>query len=104
MSCLLPLDICVLGKLPELDILFILNIRYSVQPVSFTDDEGLVGESTKNTFHSNPTNPVFHIKHLIGCKIDEADIEKDTKHWSFGVADKGGIRESHFGLPPASLP
>ena len=43
--------------------------------------EARVGDSAKNAFHSNPTNTVFDAKRLIGRKIQEADLQRDLKHW-----------------------
>ncbi|KAL4062616.1 heat shock protein 70 family [Scleroderma yunnanense] len=56
--------------------------------VGFTDDERLVGDSAKNAFHSNPKNTVFDAKRLIGRKFDEPEVQRDTKHWPFTVANK----------------
>ncbi|KIL58290.1 hypothetical protein M378DRAFT_170815 [Amanita muscaria Koide BX008] len=58
--------------------------------VGFTDDERLVGDSAKNAFHTNPTNTVFDAKRLIGRKMDDADIQRDMKHWPFKVLEKSG--------------
>ncbi|KAF8622805.1 hypothetical protein AX15_006732 [Amanita polypyramis BW_CC] len=68
--------------------------------VSFTDEERLVGDSAKNAFHSNPTNTVFDAKRLIGRRMDDADIQRDMKHWPFKVTEKNGkpyIQVQHKG-------
>jgi heat shock protein 5 len=49
-----------------------------------------VGDSAKNAYHSNPENTVFDANRLICHKTDEADIERDMKHWSFQIVDKDG--------------
>jgi molecular chaperone DnaK (HSP70) len=49
-----------------------------------------VGDSAKNTFHSNPTNTVFDAKHLIGQKMDNLSLKHDMKHFTFNIVDKGG--------------
>ena len=49
-----------------------------------------VGDSAKNAFHSNPENTVFDAKRLIGRKYDDAEIQRDMKHWPFKVTSKGG--------------
>jgi heat shock protein 5 len=68
--------------------------------VSFTDDERLVGDSAKNAYASNPENTVFDAKRLIGRKIDEPEVKKDSKNWPFKLVDKSGkpsIRVKHKG-------
>ncbi|ELW48445.1 Heat shock cognate 71 kDa protein [Tupaia chinensis] len=33
----------------------------------------------------NPTNTIFDTKHLIGCRLDDAVVQSDMKHWPFMV-------------------
>jgi heat shock protein 5 len=49
--------------------------------VSFGDGERLVGDAAKHAFHTNPENTVFDAKRLIGRKLDDADVQRDMKHW-----------------------
>jgi heat shock protein 5 len=49
-----------------------------------------VGDSAKNTFHSNLTNTVFNAKHLIGRKMDNLELKHDMRHFPFNIVDKGG--------------
>jgi heat shock protein 5 len=35
-----------------------------------------VGDSAKNVFHSNCENTVFDVKHLIGCKVDNPEVQR----------------------------
>ncbi|KAF8335623.1 Hsp70 protein-domain-containing protein [Amanita rubescens] len=66
-----------------------------------TDKERLVGDSAKNTFHSNPENTIFDAKRLIGRRMDDDDIKKDMKPWPFKVIEKNGrpsIVVKHKGL------
>ncbi|KAL7412183.1 heat shock protein 70 [Mrakia frigida] len=58
--------------------------------VAFTDDERMVGDAAKNQAPQNPRNTVFDAKRLVGRKFDEADVQRDMKHWPFKVSSKGG--------------
>merc|ERR1712093_718706 len=53
--------------------------------VAFTDSERLIGNAAKNQVSMNPLNTVFDAKRLIGRKFDDADVQKDMKHWPFTV-------------------
>lgn len=44
-------------------------------------------DTTKNQVVVNPTNMIFDAKCLIGCRLDDAVIQFDRKHWSFRVVD-----------------
>ncbi|PSR75422.1 hypothetical protein PHLCEN_2v9127 [Hermanssonia centrifuga] len=46
------------------------------------------GDAAKNAYHSNPKSTVFNAKRLVGCKIDDPDIQRDQKHWPFKVVKK----------------
>ncbi|KZT57619.1 heat shock protein 70 [Calocera cornea HHB12733] len=68
--------------------------------VSFSDDERLVGDAAKNAYSSNPKNTVFDAKRLIGRRFDDAEVQKDMKHWPFNIINKGGkpiIQVQHKG-------
>ncbi|KAL7420720.1 ATPase with role in protein import into the ER [Cryptotrichosporon argae] len=58
--------------------------------VAFTDDERLIGDAAKNQAPQNPTNTVFDAKRLIGRNYDDADVQRDMKHWPFKIVNKGG--------------
>ncbi|MBK6597600.1 MAG: molecular chaperone DnaK [Proteobacteria bacterium] len=48
--------------------------------VAFTkDDEVLVGQSAKRQAVTNPTNPLYAVKRLIGRKYDDDVVQKDAK-------------------------
>ena len=53
--------------------------------VSFTDDEKLVGDASKNVSTMNPKNTLYDIKRLIGRKYDDSTVQSDIKLWSFEV-------------------
>ena len=68
--------------------------------VAFTDSERLIGESAKNQAAGNPTNTIFDAKRLIGRDINDADLQKDIKHYPFEVVSndvKPMIKISHMG-------
>jgi len=56
--------------------------------VSFTQDERLIGEASKNSVANNPTNTVFDTKRLIGKKFDDPNTQADIKHFSYDVIDR----------------
>jgi len=58
--------------------------------VGFNESERLVGDGAKNQVAMNPTNTIFDAKRLIGRKFNEANVQKDMKHWPFKVIDVGG--------------
>jgi molecular chaperone DnaK (HSP70) len=49
-----------------------------------------IGDSAKNAYPSNPSNTVFDAKRLIGRKVGDADVKRDTKHWPFKLSEKNG--------------
>ena len=57
--------------------------------VSFTAEERLIGEASKSSAASNPTNTVFDAKRLIGKNFDDANVQKYMKHLSYNVIDQG---------------
>ncbi|PGH09182.1 chaperone DnaK [Blastomyces parvus] len=64
--------------------------RITPSYVAFTDDERLVGDAAKNQYAANPTRTIFDIKRLIGRKFDDADAQKDMKHFPFRVVNRDG--------------
>jgi len=57
--------------------------------VSFTTEERLIGEASKSSAASNPSNTVFDAKRLIGKNFDDAKVQSDMKHLSYNVIDQG---------------
>ena len=53
----------------------------SVARIHLIELSGSIGDSAKNTFHSNPQNTVFDAKRLIGRNFDDPEVQKDMKHW-----------------------
>nr|GEV08594.1 heat shock cognate 70 kDa protein-like [Tanacetum cinerariifolium] len=53
--------------------------------VAFNDSEMLVGDSAKYQIARNPTNTVFDVKHLIGNKFSDPQVQNDMKMWPFKV-------------------
>jgi len=53
--------------------------------VTFTDDEKLVGDASKNVSTMYPKNTFHDIKRLIGRKYDDSYVQADKKLWSFDV-------------------
>ena len=53
--------------------------------VSFTDTERLIGDASKNSSASNPSNTVFDAKRLIGRKFSDPSVQDDLKHFPFKV-------------------
>ena len=58
--------------------------------VAFNDTERLVGDAAKNQCASNPSNTVFDAKRLIGRKIDDELVQRDSAHWPFAVVGGSG--------------
>ena len=56
--------------------------------VSFTLEERLIGEASKSSAASNPTNTVFDAKRLIGQKYNDPKLQEDLKHLSYNVVNK----------------
>jgi len=57
--------------------------------VSFTAEERLIGEASKSSAASNPTNTVFDAKRLIGKNYDDSKLQSDMKHLSYNIIDQG---------------
>jgi len=67
--------------------------RTTPSVVAFTKHgERLVGLPAKRQAVVNPTNTVFAFKRLIGRQFKDAEVQKDTKHWPFKVAEKSDGR------------
>lgn len=58
--------------------------------VAFAGDERLVGDAAKNQAPQNPENTVFDAKRLVGRQFNDPDVQRDLKHWPFGLVNKGG--------------
>jgi molecular chaperone DnaK (HSP70) len=58
--------------------------------VAFTETERLVGDAAKNQATMNPSNTIYDAKRLIGRRFEEESIQKDIKHYSFGVVNSSG--------------
>ena len=54
--------------------------------VSFTPEEKLVGDASKNVSTMYPKNTLYDIKRLIGRKYDDPIVQADKKLWSFDVS------------------
>jgi len=76
--------------------------------VSFTEEERLVGDAAKNGAAANPKNTVFDAKRLIGRRFNDANVQKDMKHWPFrvfeGAGEKPTIEVSYKGEKKQFLP
>ncbi|KAI3759877.1 hypothetical protein L1987_50261 [Smallanthus sonchifolius] len=55
--------------------------------VAFNDAELLVGDGAKNHIARNPTNTVFDVKRLIGCRFHESQVQKDMESWPFKIIE-----------------
>jgi len=63
--------------------------------VAFTgkekDSSNLVGAAAKNQAFMNPTNTIFDSKRMLGRLFNDAEVQRDIKHWPFKVvSNKGG--------------
>ena len=76
--------------------------------VSFTEEERLVGDAAKNSAAANPKNTVFDAKRLIGRRFNDANVQKDMKHWPFrvfeGAGEKPTIEVTYKGEKKQFLP
>ena len=54
--------------------------------VSFTPEEKLVGDASKNVSTMYPKNTLYDIKRLIGRKYDDPIVQEDKKLWSFDIS------------------
>jgi heat shock protein 1/8 len=57
--------------------------------VSFTDNERLIGDAAKSMAATYPTSTVFDAKRMIGREFNDPNLQKDAKHFPFGVVDDG---------------
>ncbi|KAJ0520848.1 putative Heat shock protein 70 family [Helianthus annuus] len=55
--------------------------------VAFNVTELLVGEGAKNQIARNPTNTVFDVKRLIGCRFHDPQVQKDMESWPFKIVE-----------------
>ena len=53
--------------------------------VTFTDDEKLVGDASKNVSTMYPKTTIHDIKRLIGRKYDDNYVQSDKKLWAFDI-------------------
>ena len=53
--------------------------------VTFTDDEKLVGDASKNVSTMYPKTTFHDIKRLIGRKYDDPYVQSDKKLWAFDI-------------------
>lgn len=56
--------------------------------VSFTNEERLIGEASKNSASSNPKNTVYDAKRLIGRNFNDTVVQDELKHLSYSVVNK----------------
>jgi L1 cell adhesion molecule like protein len=54
--------------------------------VSFTAEEKLVGDASKNVSTMYPKSTLYDIKRLIGRKYDDPIVQEDKKLWSFDIS------------------
>ena len=54
--------------------------------VSFTAEEKLVGDASKNVSTMYPKSTLYDIKRLIGRKYDDHVVQEDKKLWSFDIS------------------
>ena len=57
--------------------------------VSFTETERLIGDAAKSMAATYPNSTVFDAKRMIGREFNDANLQKDAKHFPFGVIDDG---------------
>jgi len=62
--------------------------RITPSYVGFTKDERLVGDAAKNQAAQNPENTIFDAKRLLGRNFNDADVQRDIKHYPFTVKSK----------------
>lgn len=58
--------------------------------VSFTETERLIGDSSKSSASSNPTNTVYDAKRLIGRDFDDKHVQQDMKSVPYKVVSANG--------------
>ena len=57
--------------------------------VAFTETERLIGDAAKSVAATFPTSTVFDAKRMIGRDFNDPLLQKDAKHFPFGVIDDG---------------
>ncbi|CAI2358735.1 unnamed protein product [Moneuplotes crassus] len=67
-----------------------LGNRITPSFIGFTDEERLVGEAAKNQAAVNPTRSIYVVKRLIGRQFNDKEVQRDRKHVSYDIVDKGG--------------
>ena len=76
-SCVAIMD----GKEPKV-IENVEGSRTTPSMVAFTDnDENLVGQSAKRQAVTNPEKTLFAIKRLVGRRMDDPSVKKDTESY-----------------------
>jgi len=75
--------------------------RITPSYVGFTKEERLVGDAAKNQAAQNPENTIFDAKRLLGRNFNDADVQRDIKHYPFTVKSKSNkpiITVQHNGV------
>ena len=57
--------------------------------VSFTDTERLIGDAAKSVAATFPSSTIFDAKRMIGRDFQDPLLQKDAKHFPFGMIDDG---------------
>jgi heat shock protein 1/8 len=58
--------------------------------VAFQDAEQLIGEVALGQAPKNPNNTVFECKRLLGKKLDDTEVQKDSTRWRFTLCQREG--------------
>lgn len=57
--------------------------------VTYTDEERLVGDASKNVSVENLDNTIYDVKRLIGRKFKDREVQEDIKNMAYKVVDRG---------------
>jgi L1 cell adhesion molecule like protein len=57
--------------------------------VTYTEDERLVGDASKNVAVEHLDNTIYGVKRFIGRKFKDRSVQADLKHMAYTVVDKG---------------
>lgn len=57
--------------------------------VTYTEDERLVGDASKNVSVEHMDSTIYDVKRLIGRKYKDREVQEDIKHMAYEVVDKG---------------
>lgn len=57
--------------------------------VTYTDDERLVGDASKNVAVEHLENTVYDVKRFIGRKFTDHDVQEDIKQMAYTIVNKG---------------